>query len=106
MRRDRYEEFRHEIAVRGVGKGVPIVAAVSSRAVAKLGLTPMLVRKTGEQADFDESGVVEGVVELEFEFVLDRKRRQLFIRRDGAEIWNDIQDSLEEAVLSLSCVAA
>src|SRR5579859_789421 len=94
VRDDRDNKLRHEVAVDRIGKAMPVVTAVSDRAVTegRLGLVP--VRDSGQDSYFNEAGIIEGVVEDQFELFLCRHWRKLDVGSDRAKVGNDEENAL------------
>jgi hypothetical protein len=75
-------------------KAMPVVASVSGCAVAEGRFGLVDVGDAGEDADFNEAGIVEGVVEDQLELLLWGHGRQLGIGGDGTEVGDDEEDAL------------
>src|SRR5271170_3810269 len=73
---------------------MPIVATISSRALTKLGIRILRLANACDYTHIDKRGIVKAVLQDELDLFLCRKRRQLFIDRDGAKVRDDEENPL------------
>lgn len=91
---DRAEAADHEVLVRGVGEGVPVVAGVAFDALMELRVRIVVHGEACLDGGEDERGVVEAVLTGEEELLFCGLGCELGACRDGAEVGHDAENAL------------
>jgi len=84
----------HEVLVRSVGKGVPVVSGVAFDALVELGVGVTIHCEAGLNRGYEERRVVEAVLGCEGQFFFWRLGRQFYVSGDRAEVGDDAEDAL------------
>ena len=93
VQRNRKDTLHPQVLVRLVSKGVPEIAAIAGRALAKLRIRVLRLGYAGLPGGERNRRVVEALKRRSLELLLRGLRRQLLIRAHGTEIRNDAENT-------------
>src|ERR1700761_8564368 len=110
MQKRRDDELDPGVLVDRVGKRMPVISAVSSRALTKFRIGIAGLRYTRLAPDEDEARIIEAIQRSGFELFLNGLRRQMLIGAHRTEVWHDEKDSfrlpaLRQRILVRACAA-